>query len=389
MASAVLEGDISSPSHSHDGGARSLPLALAPDVRVTASAHGSLVYRRSTGLIARVGPIEWEVLRRFDGKDIDDIRAALERDCGFRVTSADLAVFARRAFASGLLVQPGSMSLQRPRRRGLSWSVGLWNPERLFTWCAPRASRLFHPLAVSAALLLILAAVAMPAPDAALPRLSAWYHLMVFVVMLNLVSILHECGHGIALHHYGGSAREIGIRFVLGWPCWYCDITESYLLPRLRQRLAVIIAGPFAQAAACAFLVLLARSPEPHVIVLRRTAALLGVLSLLNFFPLIRSDGYYLLTELAGMPNLRTDAWRWLTSAGARLEMRRKFSRTRRIGVAAYGLASAAFLTIVLTRAVVAIGRAFAGTGRVSLHTVEAVLSVVIIVTMIPRRRSV
>ena len=66
MASAVLEGDISSPSHSYDGGARSLPLALAPDVRVTASAHGSLVYRRSTGLIARVGPIEWEVLRSRD-----------------------------------------------------------------------------------------------------------------------------------------------------------------------------------------------------------------------------------------------------------------------------------------------------------------------------------
>src|SRR5205814_1717592 len=86
-----------------------------------------------------------------------------------------------------------------------------WNPERLFTWCAPRASRLFHPLAVSAALLLILAAVAVPAPDTALPRLSASYHLMVFVVVLNLVSILHECGHGIALHHYGGSAREIGI----------------------------------------------------------------------------------------------------------------------------------------------------------------------------------
>jgi putative peptide zinc metalloprotease protein len=248
---------------------------------------------------------------------------------------------------------------------------------------------LFHPLAVSAAVLLILAAVVVPAPDAALPRLSGWYHLMVFVVLSNLVSILHECGHGIALHHYGGSAREIGSRFVLGWPCWYCDITESYLLPRLRQRLAVIIAGPFVQAAACAFLVLLARSPEPHLVVLRRAAALLGVLSVLNFFPLIRSDGYYLLTELAGMPNLRTDAWRWLTSAGARLEMRRLFSCKRRIGVAAYGLASCAFLTIVLTRAVVAIGRAFAGTGRVSLHTVEAVFSVVIILTMIPRRRSV
>jgi len=389
MASAVLEGDTSSPSNPHDHRNTVGRLTLAPDVRFTPSARGGLLHRRSNGLVARVGPVEWEVLRRFNGSGLGQLRDTIERECGYCFTIADLSTFARQAFAAGLLEAPGVTIVQSSRRRRLNWSIPLWNPERLFAWWARRGSVVFHPLAVSAALLLISAAVAFHSPPAAPPRLSTSHHLAIFFVVLNLVSMVHECGHGVALHRYGGSAREIGIRFVLGWPCWYCDITESYLLPRLRQRIAVILAGPFAQAVACALLVIVARGAEPHVVALGQAAALLGVLTTVNFFPLIRSDGYYLIAELAGMPNLRTDAWRWLTSSGARQQMRRGWSNRRRIAVAAYGLASAAFIAVVFTRAVVTIGRAVAGTGRISLHTVEAVFSLAIILTMVPRRRSV
>jgi hypothetical protein len=251
---------------------------------------------------------------------------------------------------------------------------------------------LFHPLATAVGLLLIaIGAVSfMERPAVSTPSpVPAWEHVVMFLVLLNLVSIVHECGHGLALHRYGASVREIGVRFVLGWPCWYCDITESYLLPRLRQRIAVILAGPFVQAVSCAVIVLAARGTGSHVLALRSTAALLGVLSVMNFFPLVRSDGYYLLTELSGMPNLRSDAWNWLTSSPARQRMRTRLPAVRRLAVAVYALASAAFMGLVLARAVSALSRVFLGAGHFSIRTVTAALSVVMILTMFVKRRSV
>jgi putative peptide zinc metalloprotease protein len=392
MTRSIAGGDNPSPPVPHDGCPPEARLLLASDVRFTATPNGGLVYRPSTRLVARVGINEWEVLRRFDGADMQQIRKKVERDCGLHIAMEELAGFSRHALAIGLLERPGSPDAQSSRRRrGLSWSLALWNPARVFGWCAPRARVLFHPIAIGAGFgLIAIAAVSSvaSAETSVASRIPIWQLVFIFLVELNLVSILHECGHGIALHRYGASTREIGIRFVLGWPCWYCDITESYLLPRLRQRVAVLMAGPFVQAVVCAIVVLAARGTGPHIVAIRRAATLLGVLSLLNFFPFIRSDGYYLLTEFTDIPNLHTHAWLWLTSSAARHRMRLEWSRGKRFAIAAYGLASAAFMAYVLAQAVAVIGIDSVGTEHVPIRTVEAVLSVMVIVTTVARRRS-
>jgi len=362
---------------------------LPPDIRFAVSPSGCLVYRRSTGVVARVGIRESEVLRRFDGSSAEQIRERVESDRGLHLTREAVAAFGEHAFAVGLLERPGSAIERSARRQRLSWSVALWNPARLFDWCARHTSALFHPASIAAGLALIVFAGAvsftsLETPNA--PRIPGSQLIAVFFVVLNVVSILHECGHGITLHRFGAAAREVGVRFVLGWPCWYCDITESYLLPRRSQRVAVILAGPFVQAVVCAAIVLFAAGTAPQVVAMRRAAALLGFLNALNFFPLIRSDGYYLLAELAGMPNLRSEAWRWLTSSAARDRMWQNWSTRKWLAVAAYGLASAGFVALVLVRAVVVMAAAVAS-AHVSVRSLEALLSVLVIVSMLFRRR--
>jgi putative peptide zinc metalloprotease protein len=331
------------------------------------------------------------VLRRFDGAGVEHVRACVERECGVRLTAEELAVFAQRACDIGLLECPGTSIIRRSRRKGLSWSVPLWNPEHAFAWCAARSSWLFHPVAVGGGVVTITVAVLalmesaqrstrVPVPTP--PQLA------IFVILLNIVSILHESGHGLALHRYGGSVQEIGVRLVLGWPCWYCDITESYLLPRRWQRIAVILAGPFVQAIVCAATVLAARGANPHVVALRGAAALLGMLSVLNFFPLVQSDGYYLLTELAGMPNLRTDAWKWLTSSAARQRMRLTLPKAHRLAIATYAVASFGFVAFLLEHAVMLVARVFVGGGQLSIRTVTAAISVIVILTTLAKGRS-
>ena len=388
-------GDAMSPPASAGGGSCRSRLVLAQDLRFVPAApalDGGLLYRRSTGLVVRIGSLEWDVLRRFDGgAETEHVRKCMEHESGVRFTAQELELFARRACAVGLLECPGTSIVRRPRRRGLSWSIPLWNPERVFAWCAARASLLFHPLALTVGVLTIIVAVLTlveAAPGSAPFPVPTQPQLVIFVILFNIVSIVHECGHGLALHRYGGSVREIGIRFVLGWPCWYCDITESYLLPHLKQRVAVIVAGPFVQAVVCAAAVLAARGGDPHVVAVRSAAALLGLLTVLNFFPLVRSDGYYLLTELAGMPNLRTDAWRWLASSAARQRMFITMPKARRLAIIAYALASLGFLALVLDHAVILIARLFVAGDHLSIRTVTAALSVIMIFTTLLKGRS-
>jgi putative peptide zinc metalloprotease protein len=341
--------------------------------------------------VARVGRVEWEVLRRFDGTSTELIRQRVERECGFRLTLTELEAFARHARVVGLLEYPGRPGVARPRSGGLSWNVPLWNPECLFAWCAARASFLFHPISIVAGLLLVAAAVIVGStaahgrPTMHLPSVS---QLATFLMLLNIISIVHECGHGLALHRFGGRVREIGVRFILGWPCWYCDISESYLLPHLRLRVAVILAGPFVQLVACAGVMLVTHGFGTHLLPVYDAAVLLGALSALNFFPLVRSDGYYLLTELTRMPNLRTQAWNWLTSSLARKTMRIRLSPLCRRTIAAYAVASLGFVVLVLGRALTLVGQALVGAGSVSFAAVTSALSILVIAATIFRGRS-
>jgi len=59
------------------------------------------------------------------------------------------------------------------------------------------------------------------------------------------------------------------------------------------------------------------------------------------------------------------------------------------LAVAAYGLASAAFMTLVFARSVTVIVRVVAGAGHFSISTVTAALSLMVILTTIVKRRSV
>jgi putative peptide zinc metalloprotease protein len=342
-------------------------------------------------LVVRIGSLEWEVLRRFDGSDLEHVLRRVERECGVRLALEELVRFAHQARDMGLLEQAGTQRTGRSRRRGVSWTLPLWNPERALTWCAPRMAILFHPLSLALGAVVIFIAAVRFVRVAASPAgtVSGWSQLLAFLVLLNFVSIVHEIGHALALHRNGGCVREIGVRFVLGWPCWYCDISGSYLLPRLRQRLAVLLAGPFFQAVACALVVLLtAGSSVSYLVALRTAAAMLGVFSALNFFPFVRSDGYYLLTELARIPNLRTHAWKWLSSSRARSRMRAEMPAVRRLVIAAYAIASFAFVLLVLGQAIAVVARVLAGSAHVSLRMVTATFSIIVILTTVIRARS-
>jgi putative peptide zinc metalloprotease protein len=97
-------------------------------------------------------------------------------------------------------------------------------------------------------------------------------------------------------------------------PCLYVNVSDAWLLPSLRDRLVVSSAGLLVElalfGAAAAALALLPLGGLPTV-ALFAVFSVCGLRSVLvNLNPLIRLDGYYLLSDLAGVPNLRARALR-------------------------------------------------------------------------------
>ncbi len=129
---------------------------------------------------------------------------------------------------------------------------------------------------------------------------------ILWLIWLGL-KILHEFFHALVCYRYGGRVYEAGILFILFIPLTYVDATTSWKFPSRWQRIHVASAGMFIELGV-AWLALLVwvRAPDSAVgLIAHRTVLIAGISSLLfNANPLMRFDGYYILSDLVGIPNL-------------------------------------------------------------------------------------
>ncbi len=282
-----------------------------------ASHPGVLLQLTESGAVFLAGEPEWTILQSCDGETLEAIRERLRSRHAFVFADGELEAFILRAHRSGLLTLDGATS---PASRALTrrgWRLPLGNPERLVSWLARPARIFFHPifLACASAVLVCswwLWATGLSGSIApSIRSLSLWTQALVMATVVFLVAFVHELAHALTLHRFGGRVREMGLTTVALCPCFYCDITDSYLLPHRSQRISVALAGPFAQAVAGAVASMWLFLAAPLSAVLQFAVvctAVLGLLSVINLFPFARTDGYYVLTELLNMPNLRRHA---------------------------------------------------------------------------------
>lgn len=161
----------------------------------------------------------------------------------------------------------------------------------------------------------------------------------------------HELGHAAAAWRLGARRVSIGVGWYVLFPVAYADLSEIWRAPA-RARALVDIAGVLVQALIVLVLVLAYRTQGHGVLLAAATAASLSMLWNLN--PLLRLDGYWLLSDLLGKQNLRRDARDALAAVWAQRRGRIPMSAGDGLpaplawGLAAYALASTAFFGIVL-----------------------------------------
>lgn len=131
--------------------------------------------------------------------------------------------------------------------------------------------------------------------------------LFIWVALIGL-KVIHEFGHAYACKIFGGKVPEMGAFFIAFTPCAYMDASAAWGFSRIGHRVIVSLAGMYFESVV-AFVALLVwcwtsdplvSSCAHHVVVLS-TAVTIGF----NINPLMRYDGYYVLSDLVGIPNLR------------------------------------------------------------------------------------
>jgi putative peptide zinc metalloprotease protein len=131
--------------------------------------------------------------------------------------------------------------------------------------------------------------------------------LLWLVVIFPVLKAIHEFGHCLALKALGGTVHEVGLMFLIFVPIPYVEASQSYTFASKWQRMLVGASGMIIEvgvAAVCAMLWVDA-SAGLFKSVMHQTLILASVTTVLfNANPLLRFDGYYILSDWLEMPNL-------------------------------------------------------------------------------------
>jgi len=260
----------------------------------------------------------------------------------------------------------------RRRRRWLSilfLRIPVWNPDGFLSRTMRYAQPLYSRTALLVWLLLVAAAGFVAFQHRAelsrpLDGMLAAGNLAAMWFMLIGLKVLHEFGHAYACKRFGGHVPDMGVYLILGTPCAYVDATASWSFTKKSQRLIVCLAGMYVESAAAAIAVFVwAFSDAPFVRSIAYNVMFLASVTtiLFNINPLLRYDGYYILSDLLEVPNLRQRATGYVQYVAKRLLLgirpaEGRVSRGLGVLLLAFGIASAAYRVVLVLAIAAAVG---------------------------------
>jgi len=139
-----------------------------------------------------------------------------------------------------------------------------------------------------------------------------------FWILILIVGFVHECSHGLACMHTGGEVHRMGFLLIYLSPCFFCDVTEAWAFGSKWQRILTMAAGLWSELILCGFATIVWWGLPPggflhelsyKIILIAGAAAVL-----INLNPLIKLDGYFILTEMLEISELKELSTQFTTS---------------------------------------------------------------------------
>ncbi len=319
---------------------------LAPRVRAHATVHrhvarGQVWYvlqDNQSGRYFQISPAANMVLCLMDGRrtmaEIWDLVAASLGSA--RPTREEALRLLIQLYQSDLLLTelpPDMAELARrakrqDRARWRSWfgspmamRFPLLDPDRFLTATLPLARPFFSRAGFVAWFGLVVVGIVLAGAHWAelttnvSDRVFSTYNVLMLLVLYPISKLLHELGHAYATRLHGGEVHETGLMLLVLYPVPYVDASASSGFADKRARIVVSAAGIMVEVALAALAVIAWVALEPGF---ARAAAfnlilLCGVSTVLfNGNPLLRFDGYYVLSDWLEVHNLDQRSRRYL-----------------------------------------------------------------------------
>ncbi len=256
----------------------------------------------------------------------------------------------------------------------LFWRFPLFDPERVLQAGIPYLRPLFGWVGAIVWLAVVLPAVGVAMVSwhdlthDVIDRVLTPQNLLIMWLLFPVLKLFHEFGHAFAVKAYGGEVHEMGIMLLVLTPLPYVDASAASGFRSKRQRVLVGAAGMIVELfiASIALYLWVNVSPGGFRSVLYNIMFIAGVSTILfNANPLLRYDGYYILSDIIEIMNLRSRSTRYLGYLGSKYLFGRKdakpqpATRGERIWFVVYGISSFFYRVFILTAIVLFIATRF------------------------------
>ena len=279
---------------------------------------------------------EFRLLEMLDGETSPD---QIKRRFDFqfapqKITMQELYQFVGMLFRSSLLVSDSpnqgiELKKRSDKANAAGWKQKLTNilsirfrgfdPDRMLSAMNPFTAWFFTWPVFIAMLMLGIGAVGLifaqfDTFQAKLPSFQEffeaknWFWL---ALVMAMTKVAHEFGHGLACKRFGGQCHEAGVMLLVLTPCLYMNVSDSWLLKSKWQRAFIAAAGMYVELIIASIAVFIWWFSQPGMInQLALNVIFVSSVStlLFNANPLLRYDGYYILSDLLEIPNLRSKA---------------------------------------------------------------------------------
>ncbi|WP_323752732.1 hypothetical protein [Marinobacter sp.] len=210
--------------------------------------------------------------------------------------------------------------MQRAVTNPLAIRIPLLDPDAILNRFVPWVRPAFSPVGVAIWLLVVGFAGLLGVAN--IPEISASVNadvllpanLVLMLMTFIVIKVIHEFAHAFTVKMWGGEVHEMGITLLVLAPVPYVDASAAWEVADKYKRALVGAVGVLVELFIASLALFVWLAVEPGLVRdLAFNALLIGTVStfLFNANPLLRFDGYYVLQDLAEIPNLYTRASRY------------------------------------------------------------------------------
>lgn len=330
-------------------------------------------------------PEHWQLAQLFDGKrSYEEIAEQFSQENNMQYDAEEVRAFAEELEANDfwyktpqeknilLLKQSKDERSKRLKTRS-RWAdpsdvtFPAFNPDRFLTWLYGHTKFIYTPWFT----VLTLVGIATCAVITVSNWSQIWHDTLEFYKFSNktwgdvialytlgmAVVAVHELAHAHACKHYGGRVPAMGFALIYLTPAFYTDTTEGFVQGSRHQRFVIAMAGIWSELILYSIATPIWLDTPPETLVhdsAHFVMMMTGLMSLLvNWNPLIKLDGYYMLCEIVAIRDLKGDSTAYLSAWvrkhiwGLPVEVP-YVPKRRRLGYAIYALLSGAYSYTVL-----------------------------------------